>query len=81
MRAAAIGRRQIEAASAAPDPDQHDAATRVLTDLRRRTIAAQRSALRREMASGALDDEGGRDHLELLDYQEAALESRSQNRL
>jgi len=80
-RATTIGRRQVEAASAAPDPEQHDAATRVFTDLRRRTLAAQRDALRREMASGALDDEVGREHLEQLDYQEAALESRSQNRL
>ncbi|GMA27567.1 cation:proton antiporter [Arenivirga flava] len=80
-RATRIARRQVEAASTAPDPEQHDAATRVLVDLRRRTLAAQRSALQREMASGALDDEVGRDHLEQLDHQEAALEARAQNRL
>lgn len=80
-RAAEIGRRQVEAAGAAPDPERHDAATRVFTELRRRTLAAQRDALRREMTSGALDDEVGREHLEQLDYQEAALEARSQNRL
>lgn len=80
-RAARIARRQVEAATTAPDPERHDAATRVLLDLRRRTLAAQRSALQREMASGTLDDEVGCEHLEQLDHQEAALESRAQNRL
>lgn len=72
--------RHSQDADEMPDPETHTLQAEVFTDLYRRVLAAQRTALIAERDAGCLDDEAVRGMLGRLDLQEAGVTARLESR-